>query len=153
MTPGGVKHDVGKPKMDLLPGEALEQIAEVFTFGSKKYGRFNWRKGLLWSDVYSALQRHLSEWNKGNDLDVKEDCEGCQQGKCGTHSGFNHLANAGCNLLFLLTFLTEHPELDDRYGKEAQKSERDKPHPKRKSKAKKRTPKSKKETRKRKQKK
>ena len=98
--------------MDLLPTEALVEIAKGFSFGAKKYGRFNWRKGLVYSRVYSALQRHLTAWNAGEDFDPE--------------SGLTHLAHAGCNLMFLLTYLQEHPELDDRYGKEAWvKKERD----------------------------
>jgi len=135
----GVKYDQGKPEMDLLPREALVEIAKGFGFGANKYGRFNWRKGLHWSRVYSALQRHLTAWNAGEDFDPE--------------SKLNHLAHAGCNLMFLLTYLEEHPELDDRYGKEAQKEEsrRDRPHPKRKRTLKKRKSKSKKTSRKSKQ--
>jgi hypothetical protein len=103
--------------MDLLPREALVEIAKGFGFGAGKYGRFNWRKGLKWSRVYSALQRHLVAWNAGDDKDPE--------------SGLNHLAHAGCNLMFLLTYLAEHPELDDRYGKEAQVKEKHGSHPKR----------------------
>lgn len=135
MAKGGVKFDGGKPEMDLLPGEALIDISKGFAFGAKKYGRFNWRKGIAWSRVYSALQRHLSAWNAGEDFDPE--------------SGLNHLAHAGCNLMFLLSFLQEHPELDDRYGKEAQQKERVGVHPKRKSTAKKRNKKSKKASKRR----
>jgi hypothetical protein len=120
---GGVKFDQGKPEMDLLPREALVEIAKGFGFGAVKYGRFNWRNGLKWSRVYSALNRHLAAWNAGEDFDPE--------------SGLNHLAHAGCNLMFLLTYLEEHPELDDRYGKEAQRKEKHGKHPKREAKKKK----------------
>lgn len=109
--------------MDLLPREALIAVAQGLGFGAAKYGRFNWRQGLKWSRVYAALQRHLAAWNAGEDFD--------------SESGLNHLAHAGCNLVFLLTYLSEHPELDDRYGKEAEKKEKHGKHPKRETKKKK----------------
>ena len=42
----GIKHDQGKPRMDLLPMDALLEIAKVFGFGACKYGDRNWEKGL-----------------------------------------------------------------------------------------------------------
>lgn len=97
----GTKHDKEKPRTDLLPAEALFRIAEVLGFGAGKYDAHNWRAGIAFSRVYGAALRHLLAWNDGEDNDKE--------------SGLNHLAHAGCCILFLLTYLREHPELDDRY--------------------------------------
>ncbi len=35
----GVRFDDGKPRMDLLPGDALIEIAKVFSWGAKKYSQ------------------------------------------------------------------------------------------------------------------
>ena len=37
------KHDTEKPRYDLLPPEAIGQMAQVLTFGAKKYAPNNWR--------------------------------------------------------------------------------------------------------------
>jgi len=46
---GGVKYDQGKPRMSLLPREGLIPIVQVLEFGARKYGDYNWRKGMKWS--------------------------------------------------------------------------------------------------------
>jgi hypothetical protein len=35
-----VKHDDGKPRLDLLPFDVLEQVGHVLTFGAEKYTRY-----------------------------------------------------------------------------------------------------------------
>lgn len=97
----GVKHDQGKPPMDLLSHKSLEEIAIVFGFGAKKYGRFNYRKGMAWSKVIAAAYRHLGAFNSGEDLDAE--------------SGEKHLAHLGCCVIMLLDYVRDHKELDDRY--------------------------------------
>jgi len=32
----GIKHDAEKPRIDLLPFEALEEVAKVLTFGAER---------------------------------------------------------------------------------------------------------------------
>lgn len=100
-NPGADKADDGKTRMDLLPYEALEGIAQILTFGAAKYADHNWRKGLAWSRVYSSLQRHLGAWSRGEDLD--------------SETGKSHLWHAGCNILFLITFEINKTGTDDRY--------------------------------------
>ena len=97
----GRKDDGGKPRVELLSTEALLKIAEVLTFGAKKYDPHNWRDGILWSRLFGAGQRHLLAWNTGEDVDPE--------------SGKSHLAHAGCCIMFLLEYEKTHKELDDRY--------------------------------------
>jgi hypothetical protein len=96
-----IKKDQNKPGMHLLPGKPLQEIAKVMDFGAKKYDPHNWRKGMDWSRMYSALQRHLTEWNDnaGNDPET----------------GLTHLAHAGCCILFLLEYELKGIGNDDRY--------------------------------------
>ncbi len=54
----GIKHDQDKPRMDLLPMDALVEVAKVLTFGSKKYGDRNWEKGLDPQRLRAAQLRH-----------------------------------------------------------------------------------------------
>ena len=97
----GIKHDFGKARLDLLPFEAITEIAKVLEFGATKYSAHNWRGGFVWSRTFSALLRHLWAFWRGEDKDPE--------------TGLSHLAHAGCNILFLLTFFLEKTGTDDRY--------------------------------------
>lgn len=97
----GKKFDDGKIRVDLLPSESLFEVAKVLTFGAVKYGEHNWRKGIEWSRLYAAAQRHMMKWNAGETHDDE--------------SGMNHLAHACVNLLMLLSYEKNHPDLDDRF--------------------------------------
>jgi len=86
----GKKNDKGKLRMDLIPPEVEEALAEVLTHGAEKYDDRNWEKGIKYSRVYAALRRHLLAWMKGEKID--------------SEWGLNHLAHAYCCLAFLLTY-------------------------------------------------
>lgn len=97
----GVKNDDGKIPLSLLSSTALRRIGEVLQFGAKKYDSHNWRKGIAYSRVTSAVLRHLFAWNEGEDLD--------------SESGLNHLSHAACGIMFLLEYAERRPEFDDRF--------------------------------------
>jgi hypothetical protein len=98
---GGTKHDGGKPDLSLISSNSIVKIAEVLTYGKTKYDANNWRKGMKWTRVSSAVLRHIFAWLGGQDKDPE--------------TGISHLAHAACGLIFLLEFEDTHPELDDRY--------------------------------------
>jgi len=91
-TPGeeAVKHDTDKLRMDLIPPEAVTALAEVLAYGAKKYGDRNWEKGIRYSRVFAAVQRHLWAWWRGEDVDEE--------------SKLGHLQHALCGLAFLVTY-------------------------------------------------
>jgi hypothetical protein len=97
----GKKNDKGKPPIAFCSGIALEKISEVLSFGEAKYGRDNWRAGLSWVRVTSAVLRHLFAWLRGEDKDPE--------------TGLSHLAHAGCGLMFLLEYEETRRAFDDRY--------------------------------------
>ena len=99
---GGVKHDTGKVRLDLIPPELLEGVGDILTFGANKYAARNWEKGMDWGRVYGALLRHLTSWwnPMANDLDAE--------------TGKSHLWHAGCCIAFLITFEQRGIGLDDR---------------------------------------
>jgi hypothetical protein len=66
-TDPGRKDDTGKPRMDLIPPEALEALAEVLTIGAARYGARNWEKGITWGRCFAAMMRHLWAWMRGED--------------------------------------------------------------------------------------
>lgn len=92
----GTKFDADKVPFDLLSPYFLLGIAEVLKFGAKKYEPYNWAKGIKYSRVLAAMQRHLWAWWAGEDVDPE--------------TGMNHLWHAGCCLMFLIHY-EAHPDL------------------------------------------
>lgn len=86
----GLRYNNNKPKMGLLPLLATQEIAKVLTYGAIKYAPFNWTKGLSWTETLDSALRHLTLWQLGETNDRE--------------SGLKHLAHAGCNILFLITY-------------------------------------------------
>lgn len=97
---GGTKHDSKKAPMDLLPYESLEEIARVLEFGKIKYTAFNWAEGISYSRLIAAAMRHMHQFNDGVDMDEE--------------SNTIHVANAACNMLFLIWMHKNRPDMDDR---------------------------------------
>lgn len=60
----------GKVRMELLPLDALEAVAKVYTFGATKYAPNTWRQLEDGSERYkAALLRHMTAEYKGEELD------------------------------------------------------------------------------------
>lgn len=95
-----VKHDTGKPRMELLPTGPLKEMAKVLGAGASKYGDWNWTGGFEWSRLYGAALRHLMAHKAGEDTDDE--------------TGLSHLAHAGCCILFLLAHEMYGLGVDDR---------------------------------------
>jgi hypothetical protein len=57
----GARRDIqeGKGRFDLLPFDALQEVAAVFEAGAKKYGDRNWEKGIPVRAFLSSAARHL----------------------------------------------------------------------------------------------
>lgn len=101
IEPKGLKYDSEKPRMDLLDPSALEGLAEVLTFGAKKYAAHNWRGGIEYSRLIAAIYRHLNAINRGEDSDPE--------------SGLPHIDHLGCCWMFLSYFMKHRPDLDNRW--------------------------------------
>lgn len=88
----GMKFDGDKPRMDLLLEGcpmALLAVAEVLTFGAKKYADHSWFHVPNADKRYwSARSRHELQRATGDDYDEE--------------SGLLHLAHEACNSLFIL---------------------------------------------------
>jgi hypothetical protein len=96
----GEKHDDGKAPIGLIPPWALWEVAKVLQHGAKEYSPWNWAKGMSWSRVYNAAQRHLLKWQMRESPDKD--------------SGLSHLAHAACCLMFLITYELKGIGRDDR---------------------------------------
>jgi hypothetical protein len=100
----GTKHDEGKPRLELVPREGIEEIAKVFAFGAEKYGENNYRGGINYSRLVGAALRHVYAFMSGEDKDPE--------------TGLSHMAHAGCCCLMLLQMEQERDDCDDRYAPE-----------------------------------
>jgi len=100
----GARYNDNKPDYSLIPLWTLEDEAKVWAYGAKKYKEWNWCKGMAWSVPFACAMRHLSAWQRGEELDRE--------------SGLPHLAHAMCNLRMLTLFAVTYPEGDDRPPRE-----------------------------------
>lgn len=97
---GGLRHNSGKDRWDLLPLDAVEQVVKVLTKGAVKYQPRNWERGMSMASVQASLQRHLVRRALGEINDPE--------------SGLPHLAHLACNALFLLAYdVRGMREIDD----------------------------------------
>jgi len=99
--PTGRKDDSLKPRVELLDPLALEGIAQVLSFGAKKYAAHNWRGGLAYSRLLGAALRHTFAILRGEDTDPE--------------SGLPHVDHLGCCWMFLSNMMKTRPDLDDRW--------------------------------------
>lgn len=90
----GVKNDSGKIEWSYLPIEPMNEVLKVLMLGDRKYPSPD---GCNWKVVpnarkryYNAALRHLTSWYNGEKTDQE--------------TGYNHLAHAVTNCLFLLWF-------------------------------------------------
>ncbi len=87
-------------RFDLLPFDALEEVARVYGIGARKYDADNWTKGYAWRLSAGALLRHVARFMCGEDRDPETGCL--------------HLAHAAWHCLTLLAFHMRGLGTDDR---------------------------------------
>lgn len=113
---GGIKYDDRKLRVDLIPPEAIEALARIYTYGTDgkpaspeypgkptPYAERNWEKGMNWGRVFGALQRHIWAFWRGEDIDPE--------------SGFPHVEHALWNAAALVTYQLRKAGTDDRTRK------------------------------------
>lgn len=84
----GIKHDQNKPRWELLPLDAVEEIVKVMTYGAKKYRDGGWKRVRPRSRYYAAAMRHLRAVQTGHKIDPE--------------SGLRHVSHFATNALFLV---------------------------------------------------
>lgn len=97
-----LRYNEGKPKLSFLLSapHAIHGLAKVMEYGSLKYSRDNWLKGLPMTEVMDSMLRHIVSFNSGEDADPE--------------SGLPHVDHILCNALFLSEFFYVNPGTDDR---------------------------------------
>lgn len=97
----GAEKGTKEARYDLIPVPALDYLARLYGKGAQKYAEHNWRLGYNYSLSYAAAQRHMNAFWAGEDIDPETQVP--------------HVINAAFHMFALATFLTEHPEMDDRF--------------------------------------
>jgi|SRR6185503_10281480 len=89
-------------KLELsIPQRQLRGIAAVLAFGAAKYEPRGWERGIPYSRIYAAAQRHAEYVAAGEFIDAE--------------SGLAHESHFWCNVLFLVVFAERgRDDLDDR---------------------------------------
>jgi 5'(3')-deoxyribonucleotidase len=108
----GLRYNEGKTRLGLIPTSAIEGIGKVLTYGANKYtvkdadgnividGANNWKKGLPWMEVIDSLERHLTAFKNGEDIDPESNCY--------------HVDHLLTNAAFLKEFYKIYPQGDNR---------------------------------------
>jgi hypothetical protein len=87
------KDDSDKVRFDLLPWNAVEEIAKVLSYGAKKYSDNGWKRVPNFRARYlAAMLRHVVAYGKSRVLGDVLDNE----------TSLHHLAHAACCAMFLI---------------------------------------------------
>lgn len=106
----GMKFDQGKPRYDLVPWEAMDDVVRVLTYGAQKYADNNWKHVEDAAKRYPAATfRHLSAYMQGEKMDPE--------------TGVSHLAHAMCSLMFMLAMDKANEQQGMRLNVQAWRSE------------------------------
>ena len=87
-------NDAANVRFDLITPIGLRRLAETCAEGAKKYGAYNWEKGIPASEMLNHAIRHIYLWLEGD-------------------RGEDHLAHAAWNILGVCHFEETLPAMID----------------------------------------
>lgn len=90
-------------RFDLIPPEALSELAVMYGKGAEKYAGRNWEKGYAYCLSFGAMLRHSYRWFRGEDNDPE--------------TGVHHMAAVAFHAFALMTFQARKVGTDDRPAK------------------------------------
>ena len=90
-----MKDTYGKPKLGLIPFNALKAVAYVREFGINKYGSNDEWAHVADRDFVEAALRHLHKHASGEVIDEE--------------SGLSHLSHAACSALLAIAVMEQRP--------------------------------------------
>jgi hypothetical protein len=96
-----LRYNGDKLQWSLVDFESIESMVQVLMFGTKKYDRDNWKKGMPYTQICESLLRHIFAFLSGEDNDPE--------------SGLSHIGHMQCNTMFLDYAFKQHKEYDDRF--------------------------------------
>lgn len=97
----GQKFDNDKSPITLVDPSFITGTADVLAFGSRKYAKHNWRKGIEVTRCLDAGFRHMLQVARGEDIDPE--------------SGLPHLYHVACCIMFAQWMIENRPDMDDRW--------------------------------------
>jgi len=97
----GSRNNSDKLQWSLIDFPSLEPAVRVMEFGAKKYGKYNWKKGLKTTEICESMLRHIFAYLDGEDIDKE--------------SGLPIEGHILCNAMFLAYMMKHKSELDNRY--------------------------------------
>lgn len=100
-------------RFDLIPPHQLWRLAEHYGIGAAKYADDNYRRGYDWKLSIAALERHLSLFKQGEDIDEE--------------TGSLHIIAVAWHAFTLAEFFDTHPEYDTRLKTRDQRGMRERP--------------------------
>lgn len=100
MSGEGRKDDQEKPRMDLIPPEAVFALAEILNYGASKYSDRNWENGMKWGRMFAAMMRHAWAWWMREDKDPE--------------TGKSHMWHVLCCAAMLVAYEARGTGEDDR---------------------------------------
>lgn len=106
-TKQGIKHDTGKPALDLIEPYFELDVGSVLTFGAMKYEVDNWKRGMSIGKALAGVLRHCNAIKRGEFFDPE--------------TKLQHAAHATCGLMFIHYFVRNgvFDVPDDRWVKKA----------------------------------
>jgi hypothetical protein len=112
-----LRHNNAKARMDLLPWDAILELANHYTNSMRKYPDRNWEKGLEWNKGCAAsMSRHLAKWSMGEDFETETLPDGTD------FTTYHDLAMAW-NAIALVAYRLRGIGVDDRPKKKAPSDE------------------------------
>lgn len=78
---------------------AMTEVIKVWQHGEEKYAKFNWMKGMPWSEVVNSAARHIMAVHIGEYFDKE--------------SLLPHPAHLACNATMLVHYTLHYPEGND----------------------------------------
>lgn len=101
-----IKDDSDKPDLHAIDPIFLDQVAIALSKGEDKYGVDNWKNGLSFSRILSAMKRHVQAIERGENIDLE--------------SGMPHATHVACNAMIFDYYrrnYDKYKHLDDRRWK------------------------------------
>lgn len=96
---GGAK-GLKNTRYELIPAEALAELAAMYAKGAEKYPERNWELGYKFSLSFGALMRHAWRFWRGESFDPE--------------TGMHHMAAVAFHAFAIMTFQKRNVGTDDR---------------------------------------
>jgi len=96
VAPQAMRFNQGKPQWSLVDFSCFEDMVRVLEFGTKKYDRDNWKKGLPMRAQCESMMRHLIALMNGEVNDPE--------------TGLPHWSHIQCNTMFMDHTMKHHHE-------------------------------------------